>query len=438
MLPEFDKKVASGFLLKRILSSALMKDTFIYSSASVISALLGFAVLPVLTRYLTPDDYGTLEIFRLYISLLTGILLLGGNTIILGEYYRLNDKERGGLLHDLVATVLFMSLTVLLIYFVTSYFIDTLPSMLKLTDLWIFIGIISAGASSVVVLTNTLFQIRQEAFKYALFVIGMLVCNLLITLILIVRYDMNWTGMAIGIFISSTLFMMISFKILFGGGVGLKTKFKYSKLILTLGPTLAISHVAGWINEGVGKIMVSNMIDLEATGAYSIGYKFGMVVAVIVAAYSRSWLSFFFKNINSEDDISNNKVVIATYISIIGLFLVSFSIGLIGPKIMKILVDVRYANGSSIIMIICMAYWVNGVGKLFTGYLVQNKRTGIYSSIIIISGILNIILSYFLIPQLGMTGAAWATLFSFSFDTISTILISAKIHPMPWFTFKLK
>ena len=78
---------AMNRMIRRVINSTLLKDASIYVTVSFVSATLGFIALPLLTRYLTPDDYGVIELYRMIIALLTGIILFGGNTIFLSEYY---------------------------------------------------------------------------------------------------------------------------------------------------------------------------------------------------------------------------------------------------------------------------------------------------------------------------------------------------------------
>ena len=423
-------------MVHQVFNSTLLRDASIYATVSFVSAIVGFLVLPLLTKYLTPDDYGTLELFRVLIALLTGIILFGGNTIIVSEYYRLEVKERNSLFQSIVNVVFIMGTIIFTIYYTIYLFAPTSVEKLHLDAIWVSIAVITAIASSVSALTSTMFQISQRPKQYAIFTISMLICSTGISLLLVILYGMGWKGMAIGVSLTAVIYLFISLKMFSREGVRYSPSLKYGKLILTLGPALALSHLAGWLNEGIDKFMISNMMDIETTGIYSVGYKFGMMVMIITTAYSRSWLSFFYKNINIDNIESKKKIVLATYLSVLSLFIISFCIGIIGSPFMKYLIDERYSEGASIILIISLAYYIDGVGKLFTGYLVHCKKIGLYSTFTILSGILNLGLNFVLIPRYGMHGAAWATFFSFSFGTLATMTTSFYIHPMPWFSFR--
>ena len=179
--------------------------------------------------------------------------------------------------------------------------------------------------------------------------------------------------------------------------------------------------------------MIGTIIDVKALGIYAVGYKFGMVVLMIESAYSRAWLPFFYKNINGNTPENDKKIVKATYYSILALFIFAILVSLVGPLFLKYMVDDRYIGASKFIALLCMAYYFDGVWKLFTGYLVHNRKTNYYSYIVAVSAIVNILLSYYLITKIGVIGAAWASLSSFFVGAILTIVVASIVHPMPWF-----
>jgi O-antigen/teichoic acid export membrane protein len=61
--------------LSRIKS--LLKDSVAYGISSLLSRFIGFLLMPLYTRILTPEDYGVLNIINITITLVTLFAVLG-------------------------------------------------------------------------------------------------------------------------------------------------------------------------------------------------------------------------------------------------------------------------------------------------------------------------------------------------------------------------
>ena len=69
----------------------IIKESSIYTVTNLINSSAGFLILPILTRYLTPEDYGIVTTFQIIRSF--GVLFVGMGTIdaIIRAFY---DKEK--------------------------------------------------------------------------------------------------------------------------------------------------------------------------------------------------------------------------------------------------------------------------------------------------------------------------------------------------------
>src|SRR5437763_7858501 len=68
----------------------LFRTFSIYTIVGFLNAGVGFLLLPVLTRYLTPADYGIISLVNTYVLILMPIVGLCTSSFISVEYY--NNK----------------------------------------------------------------------------------------------------------------------------------------------------------------------------------------------------------------------------------------------------------------------------------------------------------------------------------------------------------
>ena len=58
-------------MLKKILDSTLLRSSVIYTVSSVINAAIPFLIMPVLTRHLTPADYGIVSMMTVLVGIVS-------------------------------------------------------------------------------------------------------------------------------------------------------------------------------------------------------------------------------------------------------------------------------------------------------------------------------------------------------------------------------
>ena len=76
---------------------SIIKGTSIYTLGSVLIKASGFLLIPVYTRYLTPDDYGVMSIVAVIVAILTAVLSMGMFQAQTRFYYDFNeDRDKVG------------------------------------------------------------------------------------------------------------------------------------------------------------------------------------------------------------------------------------------------------------------------------------------------------------------------------------------------------
>ena len=68
----------------------MIQSAGIYTLANILNNAIPFLVLPVMTRFLTPEDYGTLSMFSVLVSIMTTFVGLNVHGAIARQFY---EKE---------------------------------------------------------------------------------------------------------------------------------------------------------------------------------------------------------------------------------------------------------------------------------------------------------------------------------------------------------
>ncbi|MCB0380168.1 MAG: oligosaccharide flippase family protein, partial [Flavobacteriales bacterium] len=72
----------------------ILKKISVFTGVNVISSGISFLLLPVLTKYLSPEDYGVLSLFTAATSFIVALLSFGTTNIIMVKLY--SEKNNFG------------------------------------------------------------------------------------------------------------------------------------------------------------------------------------------------------------------------------------------------------------------------------------------------------------------------------------------------------
>jgi O-antigen/teichoic acid export membrane protein len=415
----------------RLLSSSLVRRSFVYTASSSLSALTNFLLLPVLTRYLSPSDYGIIETFLSLAALLAGVIVLGGNTSLSKDYFKLRVSDRGNYIGNGVGLITVAGLVITVVIALRP--VNTLLGhWLNIPGFVVFTAAVIAFAKAVASVTQTLFQLEKRAKTFAVFTNSFTLGELMLSVFLVVGLGLQWRGRVTGLTASYVLMALVAL-------AWLKRHHLIQMLPLTFTPVIArcalplvIAHVAGWATLMVDRLIISHLLNPGATGLYSVGARFASVILMLETSFSLAWLPFFYENINKNSRDADLKIVRVTYFVSLGLIAISLAYGFFSRFLLYAMVNQRFYGAGDYIFLLSLAYCADGISKLFLGYLLHHDKATAYSVLLCVWGTLDIGFTYTFVKHFGAIGAAWGALLSMLAGLLISILVVLKIHKMPW------
>lgn len=187
----------------------------------------------------------------------------------------------------------------------------------------------------------------------------------------------------------------------------------------------------------VDRMMVSNMIGLEATGVYSVAFFFGLFVSIPArglrriasVVLSEAWKTNDLENITDIYRKScSNQLLISGYLFLGIWFCVPYLLGFMRPE---------YAEGINVILFIGLAQVIDMITGVNGEIIITSKyyKYNTYFIGVLIVGV--IILNYLFIPIWGIDGAAAASLIAMTFiNLLRYIFLYYKFGFQP-FTLKI-
>jgi len=104
-----------------IFKHKLFKNTFIYTGSNVINKAIPFFLLPIVTRYLTPTDYGIVATFNVLLAVMVVFVGLSMHGAINVNYFKLTKEE----LREYIGNVFIILFTNFILIFIIVFFLKT-------------------------------------------------------------------------------------------------------------------------------------------------------------------------------------------------------------------------------------------------------------------------------------------------------------------------
>jgi O-antigen/teichoic acid export membrane protein len=405
----------------------IAKHSIVYGLSDILSRAIGFLLIPLYTHYLTPSDYGTLELLDLTSYIIGLFLAMGIAQAVVRFYYEYSEKERRDqVISVALITLWIVSAAVLAVLISFSPLISRI--VLKSADFHNMFNIMFI--SMVIGLSNeiplTVLRIEEKSLKYLSFTLTKLTLTLTLNIIFIVKFHMGILGILYsGLIASLIIGTVITVYIL------RRTKISYSILVLRSMLGYSIPLMWSWfgmfvINFG-DRFFLQKMMTTADVGIYSLAYKFGMLPNVLVLSpFLMIWGPKRF-DLLKEPDAKEIYAKVFTYFLLIQFF-VGLGVVIAIREIIQIVATPDYQDAFKYVSLILFAYIANGI-YLYVQFGVHlEKKTKYLAYATIIGAILNVALNLLLIPRIGVWGAAIATFCSFFFLLVFIFLPSQRLY----------
>lgn len=422
-------------LVKRLAISNLVKTTGIYTIAKVINASIPFLLLPILTSYLSPTDYGIISMITTTVAFVTPFVTLNMDSAIVRRYY----YKEGSIAKYIGTCLEIVFIICLLVSLLFAMFGDILGHLVSLPNyvVWLIPIYCVFQFLKTVVLYN--WQVKDQAIKFGVFSIIATLLEVSIAIFLIVGLGYDWKGRAISLMSSS--FILSVFAILY-----LKRKKMLSLSYTKEYSRHATKYGLGLIPHALGASMmvlannffITNMVSVEETGLYGVASSLSGLLSFITLSFNNAYVPWLFKNLSIGNTGIKRKVVKITYLYLAFIFIVGvlsyFFIVLIFP----VFVNESFSEASKYIPWLLLGLVFQGGYFMMTNYILYSEKT-FYNGIVTIStGLINLGLNYLLILRFGAIGAAIAFSVTYLIYFILTWIVANKVYPMPWAIFHSK
>ncbi len=411
--------------------SATIKSTIWFVVCNILQKVTAFCLIPILTRELTTQEYGTYSIFLSWQSILEVIATfhIYANGFVAGVIKNKEDSESYTCsMCWLCCAITTIILTIYLLIHVRLNKITQLSTELML---FMFLSFYSTAV------INLWCSLQRTKYNYRWMTIQTIFYSIAATVIAVAAMFCS-TNKLYTFIIAKTIsqaIVVIPIFISIMSANRFRIKWKYCIEALKFNIPLLPYYLSMILLSNSDRIIIQRIIGLNEAGIYSVAYSLSMSMFVFTGALNLSFQPWMFTNLKEHNELDHTKMMNN---SIMIVAIINLCLLLVLPEIIVVLASEKYKS----------VIWVMPpiIGSVLVMYIYQQILNILFfykeTKIIFLSSILamgvNIALNYALIPQFGFIAAGYTTLFSYILVGILYLYEAVKIcniNCIPFYNF---
>jgi O-antigen/teichoic acid export membrane protein len=409
----------------------LFSNSMIYIISLLFNKGLSFVLLPVLTFYLSKEDYGVLGFVTAMSTIASIYIGFFPSVFLLSKYAQYGKERISEYIHHILLLTISTFFLVLLILFGLKDFI--LPEAIVKKNLIIVVITCYALFTVFFNFLDTLFQVEKNAIKFAILQTVQSVGALGLALILIIEFSYGWKGkyyaeLAVLFFI----FLFTIYYIIKNKYYKFNTNFKKLKEVTFFLFPITFTVLGLYIMGTIDRIFVADMIGLEAAGIYNVAIIMAVIINMVYDSIIKAFNPILYESYSDRSGQSKRKIVkiIYAYSLICVVVLAGYIFFL--PYVFHLMINDKFSDALVLIPILALGFTFEGLRKGLESQLVFNNKVKSLAVVTLIASLTNIVLNYFLIKIYGIQGAAYATAIAFFVLYILTFILFSKNNNLPW------
>jgi O-antigen/teichoic acid export membrane protein len=403
----------------------LGKGTLTYGIGQGLSKLIGFLVLPLLTTYLNPADYGVISMLTAISFLAAPVFGLGlGNSMAVVYFANPASQRKEQTIWTGFVVLLLSSAAMLL---AVNFFAGEISLLVFETA--------SHGQLVGIVALSTVFngiisqpfvfrlQFEEKAKRYVIITILTTMFSLGLTLWMVIVQGKGVWGFMIATLIGN----IITFACYFLSVVSWTTvtvRWSIARELMQYGLPMIPSFLFLYVLQNSGRFFLERYEGVADVGIYSIGHTFGMVISLVVTAFTTSWFPYFNSFVNKQEIAPALFGKVTTYytLGVGGLCVLSF---ILAKPAVAILTAPAFHTAFAVVGIISLGNFLVGLDSILMAGVYFEKKVYLMNYVQCGAALACVLCNFLLIPEWSVIGTGISFLVGYCFLIVFQIIINS-------------
>lgn len=393
------------------------RNTIIYLLSDLLSKGVPFLLLPIVTRFLLPNDFGILSLYLMLFEVFLILIVCGGNSYYRVNYFKkdLNDSDKNKIFSNgIIVSIVLGILSILLISIITEH-IDV-----DIDERWLLIIPVICVCQVFIIYGVTYYQCKELAFKVTAINISVTILSNAVFVFLL-NIGFGFESKILGLLFSVVI---ISLTLLFLGKLPFYSynfDFTVIKSILLFGITILPHALSWWFKPAVDRLVISSTGNMDIVGIYSLVIQLSLPIPILINAINQAVNPIIYKELEG----GNNKYVFKYCIKIcLFVLLACFGYMFFTNVAFELLFNEEYYKAKSVMLLLIPIMSLQSIIIIFSNVLYHYKLQAKLSFISFVAGMLHVMCSMLLYDEYGLYAFVISYFVSYSIPSIVILLLA--------------
>ncbi|MDX7899831.1 lipopolysaccharide biosynthesis protein [Aeromonas media] len=410
----------------------LFRALSIYTMSSLLGRAVPFFLLPIMTKYLTPGEYGEVSIYIVLVTFLSTVMYWGAHVHIGIEYFKMAESDYRKLLGRLSLIALFM-------FFITSLIFFFVNAILNIETFspYLFLSIPIASLFGYLYRLMTVhFRVSNQQYKFAFTEVSTSLLQVLFSIAFVVFLSYGVQG-RVGAIVLSSLFISgyLLFYIKSKRLMEFDLNFNFYANYFKSGLAYVFNELGNQIIRIGDKFLIMIFMGPSFVGPYAVAAQVASIALILNSVFIQAWQPYVFKILSSNSSQEKRKLYTLTLVIIGAFILIYLALDAISIVIYDIFIDIRYHESLPAVKWLLAGFFFTFIYGIFADYMFFSKQIKNISLVTLFNLVLFVIFSVLFMAEYGAFGVAYA----FSLSSLSSTILCAYLsYKCDYSLFKLK
>ena len=408
-------------------SRSFASHTATYAIGNIARRAVGFAMLPIYTRFLTPADYGVVGLLAFALALFEPLFGARLGWAIPKFYFDAPDSRgrRTVIWSALGLTGAASVVSVVLIILLRGAGAEILFGNRKYA--------LALGVFAITLLSQpieqtgmTYLRLREQSGLFLIFSMAKLLLQLGLNLLLVVHWEQGVLGVVLSAVISSAL-LGIGSMIYVSVREAPAFDWQVTRKMIQFCWPLWMSGLAGLYIGSSGAMFVRVFATLGDVGRLELAMKFaGVVVVLVWSPFAQHWEPMSYQYHKEGDSRRKFQVAFITISAL--MFAGAMGLSIFSAPVIRLMATKPFYGAAAVVPVITFGVVLNSLRQFFNFSFFVTENTKIHSLCQYGTAVVITVAYVILVPRFGLMGAALAQTLAFAINFIFVRFLSRRYY----------
>lgn len=383
-----------------------VKAAFWFTICNLLQKAVTMITLPIFTRLLTTEQYGTFTVYQSWYSIISIIVTLNLSGGVVNTGMVKYEDRRSRFISALQGLSTAVTMAFFIVYLIWHNFFNSLFQLSSVFILTMFIQLLFEPAY--------LFWAQRQRYEYrykSLIAVTFIIAltSPILGVIAVVSTDYKSEARVISYALVQICVGLILYIVQACRGKTLFDKDMW-KFALAFNLPLVPHYLSQMILGQSDRIMISRMVGDSQAAIYGVAYNLASVLSLLINAVNSSFVPSMYENIKNKKFESVRKT--ASFLALFMGVIISVFI-LFGPEIILLFTTKEYLQTKWIFPPVAASVFFTFLYVMFINVEFYYEKTKYVMVVSIVGAGLNVALNFFFIEKFGYIAAGYTTVFCY-------------------------